>query len=276
MKFFALVLYVALCSSLQMKADAIELSSRGILQTFLADLAYLGAGSGEFFSAPLQFSTNDWLASSATMLEIAAVMHSDTELRGLTDANHSSLAEHIFRSSKIFGERYVVLFFAGAVYSTGLLAGDDYIRKSGRTMLASLLYAGLMTAGIKVLAGRSRPRDESSAFRFQPWQLTNSRQSFPSGHTSTAFALASAMAGQCESVWGRCSFYGIAALTGLSRMYDGEHWASDVLLGALIGTLAGNFANSSAMQSGPGRSGMMDRLKLSPTGSGLQLAWTLF
>jgi len=69
--------------------------------------------------------------------------------------------------------------------------------------------------------------------------------SFPSGHTSTAFAAAAAVTNETTRWWPRSVWivgpmmYGGATAVGLSRMYHNRHWGSDVLLGAAIGTFSG-------------------------------------
>jgi membrane-associated phospholipid phosphatase len=69
--------------------------------------------------------------------------------------------------------------------------------------------------------------------------------SFPSGHTTTAFAAAAAVTAETWEWWPRArwiiapTMYGGATAVGLSRMYNNKHWASDVAMGALLGTFAG-------------------------------------
>jgi membrane-associated phospholipid phosphatase len=71
--------------------------------------------------------------------------------------------------------------------------------------------------------------------------FSTENQSFCSGHTSFAFASAAAVAHRFPDQRGvQIASYGIASLVGLSRMYQGYHWTSDVLYGAMLG-LASNW-----------------------------------
>ena len=63
--------------------------------------------------------------------------------------------------------------------------------------------------------------------------------SFPSGHTTQAFALASVISGHYDDAWVKYSSYTVAGLVGIARSYHDAHFASDVLAGALVGTLVG-------------------------------------
>jgi membrane-associated phospholipid phosphatase len=69
--------------------------------------------------------------------------------------------------------------------------------------------------------------------------------SFPSGHTTTAFAAAAAITSEARRMspkslpYVATLTYGGATLVGLSRMYHNNHWASDIALGAAVGTFSG-------------------------------------
>ena len=59
--------------------------------------------------------------------------------------------------------------------------------------------------------------------------------SFPSGHTTVAFATAAALARESRARWVPWVAYPVAALVGWSRLRDNRHWASDVVAGAAVG-----------------------------------------
>lgn len=68
--------------------------------------------------------------------------------------------------------------------------------------------------------------------------------SFPSGHTATAFASAEFLWQEYKdvSIWYGISGYAIAAATGAFRIYNDKHWLTDVVAGAGIGILSTKIA----------------------------------
>lgn len=94
-------------------------------------------------------------------------------------------------------------------------------------MATSYLLMGITVNAFKKTASVERP-DKSSL------------NSFPSGHTATAFMGAELMMQEFkhESVWYGISGYVVAAGTGAFRMYNNRHWFSDVVAGAGIGILS--------------------------------------
>lgn len=135
-----------------------------------------------------------------------------------------------------------------AIYLVGRADGQRRVESLGLHSVESILLAGMLGGGIKFLAGRQRPyADIDDPYDFQLWRgLKDDRyRSFPSGHTIAAFAFASTLTRESQfwaphaAFYVGTVFYGGAGLIGLSRIYNNQHWASDVMAGAAIGTLVG-------------------------------------
>jgi len=135
-----------------------------------------------------------------------------------------------------------------AIYLIGRVDRQRRAESLGLHSVESILLASMVGGGIKFLAGRQRPyADINNPYNFQLWRgLQGSRyQSFPSGHTIAAFAFASSLTRESQfwaphaAFYVGTVFYGGAGLIGLSRIYNNQHWASDVMAGAAIGTLVG-------------------------------------
>ncbi len=94
-----------------------------------------------------------------------------------------------------------------------------------------------VTEGLKALVGRHRPEGSSDT------------ASFPSGHTAMAFCAATLIERNCGPKLGLLA-YGVATLTGLSRIEAGKHFPTDVLAGAAIGTLIAGLVDALHFGSG--------------------------
>ena len=134
----------------------------------------------------------------------------------------------------------------GAEYSAGMLGGfflAGAVGNNGKAMAvaqdglaASLIASGMVTPVIKYATGRSRPRDNAGITHFKPF---SGDASFPSGHATQAFTVASVISAHYDDTWVKCSSYTLAGLVGVARSYHDAHFASDVLAGALVGTAVG-------------------------------------
>ena len=122
--------------------------------------------------------------------------------------------------------------FFGPAMVVGLKLGGYEGRSDWPRLLASagmsyLIMAGLVN-GIKYTAKEMRP-DGSTA------------NSWPSGHTATAFVGASMLHkeyGLTRSPWWSVAGYGVATATGVMRVLNNRHWISDVMSGAGIGIMS--------------------------------------
>ncbi len=118
------------------------------------------------------------------------------------------------------------LLIPNAVYY-GSMKTHFYISKSeesnlnAQIMFKATLYTQLVTQILKYSTRESRPNRKD-------------RKSFPSGHTSSAFAFASSVGAIHGWEWG-IPAYAVATFVGISRMNDNAHWLHDVIGGAAIG-----------------------------------------
>jgi membrane-associated phospholipid phosphatase len=137
----------------------------------------------------------------------------------------------------------------GGLYAYGRLAHHPDVADLGWHGTEAVLVSSGITGFLKGTLGRARPFVTNDTnprdFRFWKGFSSSDRQSFPSGHTTTAFAAASSVTSEVRRLWPKYTWYvapvlyGGATLVGVSRMYHNKHWASDVVLGAAVGTFSG-------------------------------------
>jgi membrane-associated phospholipid phosphatase len=98
----------------------------------------------------------------------------------------------------------------------------------------SVIVAAVVTEGLKVVINRERPYIKYP-LDIHPYNNTEVGNSFPSAHTSLAFATATSLSIECKKWYVVVPAYAWAAGVGYSRLYQGEHYPSDVLAGAVVG-----------------------------------------
>ncbi|MCO4755140.1 MAG: phosphatase PAP2 family protein, partial [Bacteriovoracaceae bacterium] len=125
-------------------------------------------------------------------------------------------------------------------YFLGITLKNGELKQAGLIAITGGLATGLVTQAFKYTFGRKRPNQDAGPYDF----FNPGHHSFFSGHTSSAFSLATAIA----EVYGDKNkavpylAYGAAAFAAYARMYDNKHWASDVFYGAIAGHLVTKLA----------------------------------
>jgi membrane-associated phospholipid phosphatase len=96
-----------------------------------------------------------------------------------------------------------------------------------------------MLYALKWAVGRARPYTEEGKSSFHPFSFNSKYYSFPSGHTSAAFSVASVIAHHSDSLLVDVLAYSLATFVGFARPFQDKHWASDVFFGAALGYFVG-------------------------------------
>ncbi|MGM0419426.1 MAG: phosphatase PAP2 family protein [Bacillota bacterium] len=97
----------------------------------------------------------------------------------------------------------------------------------------SILLSGVGVLMLKSIIGKKRP---PGPIEYQPFTLSSRYHAFPSGHTTTAFALATSISYHYPE-YNKLA-YTLATLVGISRLYEDKHWFSDIVAGAGLGYIS--------------------------------------
>jgi membrane-associated phospholipid phosphatase len=188
-------------------------------------------------TAPARWDRSDW---TTVGVSAAAVVGAGLLLDHSVDkymANHATASwDRTAKDVQNLGSTPSIVI-AGGTYLAGVAFKDPEVRATGiDTMVTMGLANLLLTLPLKVVVGRSRPYAEKGSTDFHP---LNGGESFPSGHATQAFALASVIAEHADRPWVSGLAYGLAGLVGVARMEQRAHFMSDVVAGGLIGTFVG-------------------------------------
>ena len=119
-------------------------------------------------------------------------------------------------------------------YITIALIKKDSASKSNAILVCgSFLVDAVLSTGLKYAINRPRPFE---TYPFIDKEASGGSPSFPSGHTSSAFAIATSMSITCPKWYVIAPTFLWAGAVGYSRMDLGVHYPTDVLAGAIIGS----------------------------------------
>jgi membrane-associated phospholipid phosphatase len=200
---------------------------------------------------PLFTSRDAWIAAGFVAGTIA-MYPADRYFARKLQSPHNQ--ENQFLSEAATGLRFMgtpgSMIIGVTMYGAGRLARVDRLADLGLHGTEALLIAQGTVGILKGLAGRARPEvsiEDERSFRIGRGfhDAGDHYRSFPSGHSAMGFAAAAAVTSETSKWWPNSTWliapvmYGGATLIAGSRMYNNKHWASDVVMGAAIGTFAG-------------------------------------
>ena len=158
---------------------------------------------------------------------VSVIMHNTTADRDIADNfdDHRALGADIDEVIANLGGPGVHFGAAGLWYAVSAGNQDQLNKQRSWTMLKALSVNGALTLGLKLVRNNRTPNDKWLAW--------------PSGHTSSSFTVAAVLDEIYGPEVGFPAYLG-AGFVGYRMMDSGDHWASDVIFGAVLGYLVGH------------------------------------
>ncbi|HIJ95691.1 MAG TPA: phosphatase PAP2 family protein [Desulfuromonadales bacterium] len=220
-------------------ATAAESAPLSVSHEFRQVGAHLAAETADFAKTPFQIENGNLLVTLGVVSAVGLSYVFDTDIRDKVQRNRSHSVDKAADIAAGVGNPYLHLGLAALVYGGGIAADSARWKSTGEMLGEALILADGATLILKEATGRGRPTVTDHKGDFHPFGFKNNYDSFPSMHTASSFAVASIMARTSGSLPASVLSYSAAVLVGLSRLNQDKHWASDVVLAAALGELAG-------------------------------------
>lgn len=211
-------------------------------RTYRLNMQFLKDLKNDFVSVwtgPLEWGGRDWTKFAVALGTTGLLYSVDDGIHDWSQGNRSTSGDDFWTIVSRFGEPVILLGISGGIYAAGEIAGSMGMRKTALLSIESLLISSTMLYALKWAVGRARPYAEESKSSFHPFSLESKYHSFPSGHTTAAFSVASVIAHHNDSLIVDILAYSTATLVGFARPFQDKHWASDVFFGAALGYFVG-------------------------------------
>jgi membrane-associated phospholipid phosphatase len=199
-------------------------------------------------TGPFHTSKREWIrVGEFAILESSLVMADKSIQSSVTTfTNPNPGVKTVSKIATNFGSSYEIATLA-AFEAYGSIFKNDKLKTVTLLATQSLITSSVMVNVIKAVIGRKRPSafDElhEDNLSFLGPGVNSVSSSFPSGHSTAAFSVATVFAEEYkDNVAIPIISYSAATLVGLSRITENAHWASDVLAGVALGYVTGKLA----------------------------------
>jgi hypothetical protein len=184
-------------------------------------------------TAPLAWKAADWKKAGGVTLVLGGLFLADESIDHAIQKNRSHFTDQVSSQTTSFGggrgpEISVALIVVGTVFQSANVQG------MGREAIEAGIFADLIATVVKRAAGRERPFRSNGETDFD---VGTRNDSFPSGHATEAFSLASVIAMRSPGWIIPGIAYTAATLVAFDRLNDRVHFPSDVFAGAVLGTV---------------------------------------
>lgn len=189
------------------------------------------------WTSPVRIRTHDllWLLPVGAATGVTLATDTDTMRTVSRDPTFNKNNESVSNYT-LAGE----LTVPAILFGVGVLNGNDHAHEAGILSGQAVVDALIVAEVSKVILRRERPLNNNAAGDFFAPNV-GSNSSFPSTHSTLAWACASVIAGEYPSKWVVGGIYTAATAVSLTRVLGQQHFPSDVLVGGAAGWLIGHY-----------------------------------
>jgi len=191
------------------------------------------------YTAPCRWNGSDWLNAGGIAAVSGLSFLGDADVRRSAGKSHSQTADDAVNIAVAYGDGLNAAIAVGGLYGIGLVVREPWLRTTMMLAGTATLVSASLSTVTKFIVGRARPYTGLGNHFFRPLAFSEDHVSFPSGHTVVAFSLSSVLSERIGNPWATVVLYGIATATAAGRIYQDQHWLSDVVPAALCSAVIG-------------------------------------
>jgi membrane-associated phospholipid phosphatase len=193
--------------------------------------------------SPYRWNGYQWIAFSGVAVGTALIMTQDAWIQKVVLKNQNPFMDWAsVNGLERFGSGVYTIPALAIMYTVGAIAKDDKARYTALKGVEAYVFGFISAQIMKQLTHRHRPYQDNPS-NPNLWDgpfMPISNSSFPSGHSTCAFAVATVIAtSYSKTIWVPILCYTLAGLTAASRTYQNDHWFSDVFVGSALGYAIG-------------------------------------
>lgn len=174
-----------------------------------------------------------WIVPAALGVSVAL----DEEARESALASHSRTLDHFARVINPLGTaRFLIPAMAISLVGA-TAAGNRSLERGTVNIVAGYVASDVVESTLKPLIGRERPHVSGNSRRFRAFTRSGDWHSFPSAHVTHITSIAEAISEQSHSAGLSLAGDLLISLVGWDRVYEDQHWASDVTATVAITSL---------------------------------------
>lgn len=202
-------------------------------------LKRFGSDVYEIIKTPAGWQSQDLWRLTAVLGAGTLLFVFDEDIDIWSQERRTPSSEDVAQLGSALGSGGYLAALMATLYVTGEIFDNRGLRKTALLSLESWLTSGAVVLGMKAITGRARPYTDKGPYSFHPFTFRSDHYSFPSGHATSAFAVAAVIADQSDSLALDILAFSWSTLVALSRVHERDHWASDAFIGAAIGYFIG-------------------------------------